>query len=232
LVNGFRILLIRLVKSSLIAASVGLWGCPKEEAPAALAVDAPFQLAISIFSDPGRPVAGAQVLLRTKPVGTSDASGLVKVEVVGNEGDSVGLGILCPDGFRSPERQVVASLRQLAPGSPPPRFEARCTPLLRTTVVGIRSDNGANLPVLYLGKEVARTDVSGTAHFVLQLKPGEPVVLTLSTAEKEAEQLRPQNPSLTFVGKDQDDIVLLEQKFVVERKKVVVRPAAPKPMPL
>jgi len=204
-------------------------GCPKDDV--APAPDTPYPLAIFVTSDPGRPVAGAKVLLKTRNVGTTDATGFVKVEVIGSEGDTIALGILCPDGFQSPERPILAGLRRLAQGSPPPKFEARCVPLIRTTVVGVRTDNGRFLPILYLGREIARTDGSGAAHFLLQLKPNEQVVLTVSTAEKGAEQLRPQNPSLTFVSKDTDDVILLEQKFSVEPKKVYVRPA-PKPMPL
>jgi hypothetical protein len=205
--------------------------CPQEEADPAPALQAPFPLAVSVVSDPGRPVAGAGIVFNAKPIGSSDASGLAKIEVSGIEGDTIALVVQCPEGYASPERPIVAGLRRLAPGSPAPKFEARCTPVLRTTVVGVRTENGPNLPILYLGREVGRTDALGAAHVMLHLKPNEQVTLTLSTAEKGAEYLRPQNPTLTFAAKDQDDVVLLQQKFTVERPKVIVRKAA-KPTPL
>jgi hypothetical protein len=207
-------------------------GCPKEDAAPVPAPDAPFSLAGLVTTDPGRPVAGAKVLLKTRTMGTTDANGFVKVEAIGSEGDTIALSIQCPEGFQSPERPIVSGLRRLAPGSPPPKFEARCTPLTRTMVVGVRTENGRDLPILYLGREVARTDASGAAHFLLQLKPSEQVLLTLSTVEKGSERLRPQNPSLTFVSKDQDDVLLLEQKFSVEAPKKVYVRLPPKPMPL
>ncbi|HEX9296772.1 MAG TPA: hypothetical protein VF881_13095 [Polyangiaceae bacterium] len=219
-----------------VVASIGLallpLGCPKDESALAPAPETPFQLAIAATSDPGRPVAGARVLFKTKTVGTSDAAGTAKVAISGSEGDTVSLLVQCPDGYTSPEKPIVAGLRRLAPGSPPPKFEVRCTPVLRTTVVGVRAQNGPNLPILYLGRPVGRTDALGAGHVLLQLKPNEQVTLTLSTTEKGAEGLRPQNPTLTFVSKDQDDMVLLEQKFTAAPKKKVVVPvqAAPKPL--
>jgi hypothetical protein len=219
--------LARVLPLALLA----ILGCPKEEEAPGPAPDVPFPFSISVMSDPGHPVAGARIQSKGKTIAVSDKVGLAKVEVVGAEGEAIALTIQCPDGFQSPDRPIVAGLRRLAQGSPPPKFETRCLPLVRTMVIGIRTENGANLPILYLGREVARTDPAGVAHFILQLKPNEQVALTLSTAEKGAEMLRPQNPTLAFVSKDQDDIVLLEQKFAVQKKIIYVRPA-PKPMPL
>jgi len=216
---------------ALVGASLFVTACPKAEPDLAPAPEAPFQLIVSISSDPGHPVAGARVVFKTKKIATSDAAGVARVEVGGTEGDSVSLAIQCPEGYASPEKPVVVGLRRLAPGSPPPKFESRCTPVLRTVVVGVRTDNGQNLPILQLGRTVARLDGNGVAHFVLRVKPAEQIILTLGTGEKGAEALRPQNPTLQFVAKDQDDVVLLEQKFKVEKKKVYVK-VAPKPTPL
>jgi len=89
----------------------------------------------------------------------------------------------------------------------------------------------ANLPILQLGSPIARTDGNGVAHFVLRVKPAEQITLTLDTGDKGAEGLRPQNPTLQFVAKDQDDFILLEQKFRIEKKKVHIK-VAPRPTPL
>ena len=48
---------------------------------------------------------------------------------------------------------------------------------------------------------------------------------------RENQTLRPQNPSLTFRTSDRDELMLLEQKFTVFRKRVIVKkPDRPKPL--
>ena len=97
-------------------------------------------------------------------------------------------------------------------------------------VIGIRAENGSNLPVTYLGKEVGRTDACGTAHIVLSVKANEQLALVLDTKSggDKAPKLRPESPSLTFVAKDQDDFVTLEQKSEVEKPAPARRRAAPR----
>jgi hypothetical protein len=85
------------------------------------------------------------------------------------------------------------------------------------------------LPVLYLGREVARTDAFGAAHLLLQIRPEEQFDLTLATTEKGGEQLRPQNPVATFSVKHQDEVFVFEPHFTVEAKKVVYHPPPPAP---
>ena len=54
--------------------------------------------------------------------------------------------------------------------------------------------------MLFLGREVARTDASGAAHVLLKLKSDEAFDLVLGTEGND--RLRPQNPSASFVVKD------------------------------
>jgi hypothetical protein len=100
---------------------------------------------------------------------------------------------------------------------------------MRSIVVGIRAENGPNLPVMYLGKEVGRTDGTGTAHVALDLPPGETATLSLDT--RDAPALKPQNPDLVFRAGTRDELLLLDQKFTVTRKVVTVQRAA-RPTPL
>jgi len=183
-----------------------------------------FEVQIRVTSDPDKALPDAQILSGTKVVGKTDANGSVRVRFGGKEGDQVDLTVKCPADYESPSSPVTVSLRRLAAGSRPPLFEARCPPTLRTVVVGVRSDNGFNLPVSVLGRTVARTDASGAAIFTLRVKPSEQVGVTVSTSEKGAEQLRPQNPTLTFVAKDKDDFVLLDQPFTIEKKAARGKP--------
>lgn len=187
------------------------------------------QIEIAITSDPGRSVAGANIVLANQVLATTDEHGRAAVSVRGPEGDSLELEVGCPAGHQSPLPLRVA-LRRLSQGSPVPRFDARCAPLERTVVVGIRAENGKNLPVQHLGKTVAHTDESGAAHVVLRVKANEQVTVLLDTRGSDRRQaLRPESPTLTFVAKDRDDFVVLDQRFEVVRTsaRVAPRPSGP-----
>lgn len=213
-----------LTSLGLGALAVALPGCANFDLGGDAPKEQPFELKVTISSDPGVPLSGAQVLSGAKILGKTDASGTATVRLRGNEGETVEMTVKCPEDYESPREPLTVALRRLAPGSRPPQFEARCSPTLRTIVVGVRTERGPDLPVVYLGRTVARTDASGAALFVLRTKPAEQIEVTLSTAEKAAEYLRPKNPTLTFVAHDFDDFVVLDQSFTVEKKPVVYRP--------
>jgi hypothetical protein len=196
---------------------------PKKTAPR-------FAVVVRVLDQVGSPLAGAKLSDKNKVLGTSDAQGVVKLSVPGREGDTLPLTVKCPETHASPEKPLAVALKSLGPGSPAPTFEARCTARVHSTLVAVRTENGEDLPIVHQGKVVARTDASGTAHFELQLPPEHMVTLAFDTSEKAA--LRPQNPSLTFrTSATRDELVLLEQKFTIFRKRVVVK-EAPRPTPL
>jgi hypothetical protein len=98
-------------------------------------------------------------------------------------------------------------------------------------VVAVRAQNGLNLPLRYLGREIARTDESGVCHALLQLPPSESVTLTLDTSG--ADKLRPKSPEFKFTVPPHDEVVVFDQSFAREvepkpavrrRRKVVVGP--------
>jgi len=189
-----------------------------------------FAVDVVVTSDPGRGTAGAELVAGGHGLAKTGPDGRAQVALLGSEGDTVEISVKCPAGFRSPPEPIAVSLRRLSTGSHAPTFMAHCAPLTRTVVVGIRTENGPNLPVTYLGTEVGRTDAWGAAHVLLTVKPNEQVTLALDTksdADKRP-KLRPENPTLTFVAKDKDDFVTLEQKFEIERTVVRVRAPAPR----
>ncbi len=199
-----------------------------EETPSK-SLDVTMTVRIKAVDENGHGVPGTQVSLGKNSKGVTDPNGLVNVTLSGQPGRVAPLVVKCPAGYASPDKPVDVGLTQLAAGSPTPELEARCTALLRSIVVGIRTENGANLPVMYLGKEVARTDATGAAHVVLTAAPGETASVLLDTSSAPA--LKPQNPNLLFKVGSRDEMLLLEQKFTVTRKQVVVRPVArPKPL--
>jgi hypothetical protein len=186
---------------------------------------------VKVTGDPDQAVKGAKVLYTGKPIATTDEKGLAKLDLTGREGDSYAVTISCPQGYTSPTKGETITVRRQTDPSKLPEYDVTCEPSSRTVVVTVRADNGANLPVLYLGREVARTDSSGAAHVLLKdVKRDDSVALTISTAGKGQEDLRPQNPTANFTIKGQDDVFLFDQPFTLEKKKAkaVWRPSGPK----
>jgi hypothetical protein len=204
-----------------VAVALATAGCGAADAedPAKLA----FAVDVSVTSDPGVGTPGAELVAAGQRLATTGADGHAHVSLRGTEGDAVEIAVKCPSGFQSPSDPIGVSLRRLSAGSRAPSFVARCAPLTRTVVVGIRAENGPNVPVTYLGTEVGRTDAWGAAHVVLSVKANEQVALVLDTKSggDKAPKLHPESPSLTFVAKDKDDFVSLEQKFEAEKATVV-----------
>jgi hypothetical protein len=162
------------------------------------------------------PLAGVRITREGVLLGTTDTQGGVQLALEGTEGDRTPLQVICPEGFVSPEAPIVVGLRHLKPGSPAPTFEVECVPLLHTFVIGLRSEHGAHLPVAHLGKTLGETDEFGVAHVLVRAPRQEQVSLTLDTSGHP--ELRPQNPSLTFVAPDRDELILFEQEFVELRR--------------
>lgn len=187
-----------------------------------------FGIDVDVTSDPGKGTPNAEILSHGRTVATTDGAGHVSLELEGAEGDVVDLSVKCPAGFESPTQPISVVIHRLSTASHRPHFDARCAPQRRTVVVGIRTERGPNLPVMHLGREVARTDASGAALVALAVKPGEHVSLVLDTKTEAAHgpKLLPESPTLTFVAQDRDDFVTLDQRFETEK---VAPKATPKP---
>jgi hypothetical protein len=205
----------------VIGAAAGVAGCSAKAAPAQ-----PLEVTLLVVSDPGVPLADAHVLYGGKMLGSTGADGTARLTLSGSEGQSFDVSVQCPEGYKSPAAPVAVTLRHLAEQGKSPRYQASCPPMMRTVVVGVAADKGPNLPVLYLGSEVARTDASGAAHVLLRLPPGEQFSLTLSTAGKHAEALRPRDPVATFTVGDKDEVFVFNPHFTVEHPVRFVRRSA------
>lgn len=208
-----RFVAMRMATSRLfwMALGAGIFGCNGSRSGGA------YDLTLRVTGDLGRPLAGAKVFFEGAAVGKSNDRGVVRLAVRGREGEAITLTVACPDGFRPPSRPIEVALRKLAEPGASPEFSASCQPLTRSVVVAVRADNGADLPVRYLGQEVARTDASGAAHVLLTLASEEEFELTLDTTGKTGEILRPQNPSARFTVKSVDEILTFNVPFTVER---------------
>jgi hypothetical protein len=177
----------------------------------------PQEVIVRVTSDPGKPLAGAELRHDGKTRATSDASGVARITLKGKDGETFDLFVKCPDGFQSPTKPLQVLLRRLADPSKKPEYDAACPPSERTAVIAVRAENAPNIPITLLGREVARTDASGAAHVVLKVKPDESFSLVLDTSEKGRERLRPQSPAASFAVKDQDEVFVFDKKFDLER---------------
>lgn len=180
----------------------------------------PFQVSIKVEADPGVAVAGATIARNNKTVATTGPDGRATLTLKGVEGDVYDVSVRCPEQYQSPTKPTGIKLARLSAGKAP-EYEVSCPPTMRRVVVAVRAENGAHLPVVYLNRAVARTDISGAAHFALDVAPGTQFQVTLDTSGKEGEKLKPQNPTKPFNVGQTDDVLLFDQKFDVEKPKPV-----------
>lgn len=181
---------------------------------------------VRVESDPGRPLPGVLLSRAGKPLGASDAAGTIRLNARGREGETLAFEIRCPAGHRQTNEPLSVVLRTRTEQSKIPEYLLRCPPLKRTLVVAVRAEHGPNLPVVYLGKELARTDRLGAAHVLLEAEPEDSLELTLDTSAQP--ELRPSNPSARFVIGGRDDVLSFTQTFQVTPKAPARRGRAPR----
>ncbi len=174
---------------------------------------APHQVLVRVESEPGQPLAGAVISRAGRELGASQADGIVALGLTGVPGEVVELSTACPSGYRAPEKPLSVALRQLADRTRKPEYKVLCAPLLRSLVIAVRAPNAVNVPLRYLGKELARTDESGAAHALLSVSPGEIVTVTLDTSGEEHAALMPQHPELKLSMPEHDEVAVFDQAF-------------------
>lgn len=171
---------------------------------------APFEILVRVESDPGRPLPGAIIMKGGKEGPTTGADGSVTLKIPGQEGESVDLIVRCPADYVTSPKPLTVSLRR---GSKLPEYTWSCPPAIRHMVVAVRAENGPNLPVVWFGRVIGRTDGNGAFTALFPLKPGDPLELTLDTSDKAYERIHPKNPTGSFTMKPYDDVVTFDQKF-------------------
>lgn len=203
-------------------------GCGLMEPPAPQA----FPVAIRVFSDPSTPVSGATVRAAGSEVKT--VKGEAVVELRGHDGETADVIVECPAEYQSPSKPVNVTLRKLLDNKVP-EYHAFCPPVARKAIIAVRAENGPDIPVVYLGREVARTNALGAAHFLLEdVHPGDRVEVTLAT---ESRDLKPRNPTSIFTVRPRDEMHIFEQRFetpppTAKRVRRYTRAASRVPRPL
>lgn len=184
----------------------------------------PVNVVLHVTTTRGAPVAGAEVRMRSAVIARSDESGRARIQVGGREGDSFELSVACPPPLRSPADPIVVRRLDIKGGDA--EQTVKCEERRRTLVVVVRAENGPDLPILYLGKEIGRTDASGAAHVKIEADIHERVELTLSTAGKEWADVHPQNPVAAFEPGENDEVREFAVTFTRDAKK---KPRAARP---
>jgi hypothetical protein len=210
----------RLAAASALAC--GAWalsGCEDPPPP-------PFEVVVRVESDVNKALPNVPVFGGGKQRGVTGPDGSYKLKLGGADGDAIDLKVECPPGTRSdPSNATKLVIRRLE-GGKATEYPTFCRPAHRLVVLGMRVENGANLPIKYLDKVVARTDAAGAAHFALVAAPGDDVRLVVDTSE--APMLKPASPELHFRVVDTDTVTALETRFAVEKKAKPTVYAAPK----
>lgn len=206
---------MRPFPSLVLLASVTACGSIKEPPPP------PFNVAVVVEADQDVPLPGAVIQRNNTEIGKTDGKGRAVLTFQGEAGDQIDVWVKCPDGFDSPLKPVTVALRRNAEEKIA-EYPVKCPPAEREVVVALVADNGANLPVKYLGRDVARTDGSGAATFMLKGKPGDHMDFLIDTSGKENEKLRPQNPMVSVVVDNKDAFYSLDQPFQVQHARIVV----------
>src|ERR1700748_1295048 len=102
------------------ARALGPQGCAKIEVQFEDPKPEPFEIQINVFSDPGVPIPGAQLIVGGSAQSLTDSAGNARIVSYGHEGDRIDVVVKCPDDYESPEAPLSIGMRKLAKGSPVP----------------------------------------------------------------------------------------------------------------
>jgi len=212
----------RLLDPAAMVCAVALLGCGSAKSVPAQHV------MIEVTGGPGEVVQGARVAIRGRVVASTDRDGRAALALDGAEGTLHPVDVRCPeDRYRSPSEPIVLQKTLLKDPKNVPRYGVSCARKAHLLVLALRVEHGAGLPVLHLGKQVARLDEAGAATAAFELGDGERIDLTLDTATEPA--LLPRSPTLSVQGTNTDDFTVVDFAFTKKEKPKRKRSAASRP---
>lgn len=207
---------------ALVAATTLLGACADDEGR--------FPVVVTTETDDGQPLAELPVTVGKTPAGKTDANGKLRMRVVGKEGARVAVTVATPKGYRAVSTGNAVVLRRLTDieggsGRPLPiEHVVKFAPLERQYAVLVRA-GVAGLPVETFGTRQAITNEKGVAAFLYQGAPGDELQVKLITDGHP--DLRPQNPSQSFLLAPRSEAYLVKEHFAAV-KKPPKKKAAPK----
>jgi len=182
-----------------------------------------FLVEFQVLNDDGDGLAGVSINVGKKRVGTTGATGTIRTELSGFDGETLPLSVTCPEGFANPETLTPLKLAQTRRvnlgGYQPLHVNAVCPRNIRNIVLAVRAHGGAHLPLEVDGTPAGETDADGIAHLLVKAdRAVTSVKLAFDTGAHP--ELKPKNPSRTFDLEGRDAILIVEQTFVASSKHV------------
>ena len=190
-------------------------GCSEE--------DARFPVVITTETDDGQPLADLPVTVGRSPAGKTDATGKLKLRVVGREGARVAITVAVPKGYRAASTAGGVVLRRLTDieggsGRPLPiEHVVKFAPLQRQYAVLVRTGI-AGIAVETFGTKQAVTNDKGVAMFLYEGTPGDELQVKLVTDGRP--DLQPKNPMQSFLLATRSEAYLVKEHFAVAKKAV------------
>jgi hypothetical protein len=191
-----------------------------------------YTVSVRALNQDDEPLANLDIVANGQPVGRSDAHGAALIQLTSREGASFLFEPRCPEGMASSGEPATLRLRTLGNG-PPPEVEVRCARLKRMAALIVSAPGYGDLPVMVHNREMARTDVTGTAHLLLEGDPSTPIRVVLNTASRP--KVVPPSPHKDLQIGSRDDIVVFAPELSEIReapppKKHKVREKKPPPV--
>lgn len=196
----------------------------------------PLSLAIVVRArtPSGDSVADLRAWADGRELGVTRADGELHAQLQGQEGQRVALSFACPVTHRTLDERRELTLRATQPIAGAQlavlAIAVRCAPIEHLAAVVVRASGPgvAGLPVRFQGEPLARLAHDGTAHVLVPVRARQPLQVMLDTSAAPA--LRPANPVQTFELRDDDRLVLFEQRFSALARTPLTRPP-PRPRP-
>lgn len=200
----------------IFALALSLIGCGNPPPP----VEQQFAVELSVRSDDGSPIAGADLSRGKRSLGSTDADGRLRLRISGPEGELVPLLLTCPDHFAQPVGPLslrLATTRRIGEKSPgPQKLDATCARKARDVVVVVHAPGGEALPIRVNGESAGSTDPDGDGHVLLQVaRDVKALDVQLDTTTRR--DLVPSSPHKVFSLDNRDTILLVEQPFAPRR---------------
>lgn len=193
-----------------------------------------FAVIVRTISDDGKPMPGVPVKINATD-GKTDAEGKWAVRLSGLEGSEIPISAEPPKGYRLPPKapgQKGVVLRKIIgiDGKPLPlEYVIKLSPVERTYAILVKTGGFAGLPVETFGNRQVLTGEKGTASFLYRGAPGDELQVRISTADHP--ELRPINPTQTFILGQQSDAYVMQAKFAMPKPVAAPKkPSKPKPI--
>jgi hypothetical protein len=176
----------------------------------------------------GAAIAGLKVSQDGAELGATGADGSFSFVVQGRAGDLVHVATRCPEGTeRWGDAETQVRIFPFVRASAPLALSARCRPVRRQVTVSVRAPKAPGSPVRHLGHEVGHLDDTGLAVLSFEVAAHQRMELSLDTSRRP--DLRPRNPTATFLVTDRDESFVMDQDFTVDKPvlRVFARPRGP-----